>query len=130
MNTIFKESKDAYMASIDMPGIKASDIDIHVRDKYINIMAERKDSLDDDETVYRKYSQQFTIPLNTDPGKIESHYENGVLTLVFPKLDKVELSGKKVEVLTGEKPKKWLSLFNKDEEENKEKNEKSKETKH
>jgi HSP20 family protein len=113
-----RESDDAYFASIDMPGMKASDIDIQVKDNYISIEAERKD-VDGQESVYRKFSQRFSLPQNIEASEVESHYENGVLSLVFPKTKKSVLEGKKVNVLTGEKPKKWMDFFGKKEDKSK-----------
>jgi HSP20 family protein len=52
----------------------------------------------------------FAVPKNTDVEQISAHYENGVLNLAFPKLDE-NIFKKKIQVVTGEKPKLWQNLL-------------------
>lgn len=98
----YKETDKAYIYCFDMPGVKNEDIQIDVKDNYIQIVAERKNHLENGNETYYKYQQSFTIPTNVDKDNLEAHYENGVLNLGLPKMEAKITDAKKVEVTSGE----------------------------
>lgn len=103
-----KETDEAFLVSIDMPGVNASDVSIETSGDLLSVMAESKDTFDGGESM-RSYSRSFSLPKNIDKEKLEAHYENGVLTLALPKI--AEVKSRKIEITTGDKPKSWLSFL-------------------
>lgn len=105
------ETDDAFLASYDIPGVNSSEINIEIEEDLIIIFAERKNPFDKTGKLVKKYSQSFLLPKNADLEKISAHYENGVLSLTIPKLED-QKHKKKIQVITGEKPKNWASFLN------------------
>lgn len=95
----FKEDDKCIFTAIDMPGIKASDIDINVGDSVLTIKAERKDHYSEGQSS-RSYSLQISIPTNVERDKISAHFEDGVLEFTMPKKD-IKKEQKKLQVQTG-----------------------------
>lgn len=106
----FYETDEAYLATVDIPGVNFSDINIEVEDNKLMISAERKNPFDKSDEPAKKYHQRINLPEQVDQDKINAHYENGVLSLTFPKLIDNKTK-KKIEVMTGQKPKSWTSLL-------------------
>jgi HSP20 family protein len=107
----FMETPEAFLASLDIPGVNFSDINIELEDNKLTISAERKNPFDKTGESVKKYAQTFTLPKNVEEDKINAHYENGVLSLVLPKPADYK-SKKKIQVLTGQKPKNWSNFLN------------------
>lgn len=107
----FLETEEAFLASLDMPGVNFSDINIELEDNRLMISAERKNPFDKTGEGAKKYSQIFTLPKNIEEEKINAHYENGVLSLTLPKMADHKTK-KKIQVITGQKPKDWSNFLN------------------
>ena len=99
MKTDIHESDDSYKLAVDLPGFKKDEIDIDVKDGYLTISAEKgleKDKEDKKGRVLREErysgacSRSFYVG-NIKPEDVKAKYEDGVLTIEFPKLDKKEL---------------------------------------
>ena len=88
-----KETKDHYLVSFDMPGVKKDDIKIEVQNNQLIISGERryeaKDESDEStirhERSYGRFERTFELPTTINPDKIEAHYEDGVLDVALPK---------------------------------------------
>lgn len=104
------DSENGFLISYDMPGINFSDINIELDQGYLTISAERKNPFDKEGSIIKKYTQSYLLPKNIDQDKINAHYENGVLSLSIPKIEELKTK-KKIQVLTGEKPKSWSNLL-------------------
>ncbi len=115
----FFETEDAYLASYDIPGVNFTDINIEVEEDTLTIMAERKNPFDKTGEMTKKYSKSILLPKNSDQENVTAHYENGVLSLAIPKIVDQKLK-KKIQVLTGDKEKKWTSFLNFDKRESQE----------
>lgn len=99
----FKETENAYLAAVDMPGIKAEDIKIDIDENMIKIEAHRVDHYSENEETKRDYNFQFSLPTNVDSENINAHYENGVLEFALKKKH-VKKELKKINVSTGKRP--------------------------
>lgn len=73
------ETKDHFLVSFDMPGVKSEDIKINVEGNRLAISGERQG--------YGKFERSFTLPTSVMTEKIEAHYENGVLSVALPKAE-------------------------------------------
>jgi HSP20 family protein len=100
-----RETEDAYILEIDLPGVKKEDIEIDVKDNVLSISGERKikEELKEDnyykiESRYGKFVRSFTLPKNANIEKISAKSENGVLEIVIPKIEAVKKEPKKIEI--------------------------------
>lgn len=102
------EDKDHYFVSIDLPGVKKEDIKIELQGTTLHISGERQRALDEDdpetilrqERVYGKFERTFQLPTSINVDEIEAHYENGVLNIALPKLEKAK--GRSIQIQTGQ----------------------------
>lgn len=72
-----KNEDNSYSISIDVPGVKENDINVHLSDDgIITIKGERK-------TTNSSYSvnKSFTLPEDCDPESLKAELKDGVLTL-------------------------------------------------
>ena len=101
------ESKDHYLVSFDMPGVKKDDIQIEVKDNTLMIAGERNKEVKNaehegymrHERSYGKFQRAFTLPGSVDASKIEAHYEDGVLNVAIPKTEASK--GRTIEIQSG-----------------------------
>lgn len=103
----FYETEEAYVHAMDIPGVKAEEINIELEEGRLQISAERKIGPEKDQI--KKYFFEFRLPKNIDKEKIDAHYENGVLTLAVKKVVE-EKTKKKIQVQTGAKSGGWNFL--------------------
>jgi len=100
------ERKDAYVVTVELPGIKAKDLEIEFRDGLLTIQGERvfvPDSADEQahltERRYGLFRRSITLPLHVRADAIEASFEDGVLSVVVPKAE--EAKPKRIEVRPG-----------------------------
>ena len=115
--TEFEETDQAYLMSIDIPGISKDDLEIEMVDEKIVITGSRKKTFSD-QLMSEKISKSIALPKFADKEKIEAHHENGVLYLAFPKIEKAK--SRKIKITDGSKESSWKNLlgFKKKEEKN------------
>jgi HSP20 family protein len=102
------ETKDHYLVSFDMPGVKKEDIKIEVQGNELVISGERRRELREQEgeatlrleRSYGKFERTFTLPSTIATEKIEAHYENGVLNVALPKAEVAK--GRTIQIQTGQ----------------------------
>jgi HSP20 family molecular chaperone IbpA len=90
---IFETEKEITLLA-DMPGVKAKDLDIDLREDVLTLSGEVESPDGPDEKVvfreYRtgRYVRQFSLSDTVDQAKIDAELKNGVLRLVLPKAEK------------------------------------------
>ena len=88
--------EDKYFAvSVDVPGVKREDIELEVKDNRLFVSGERKASLEKEKVLrserrYGKFSRIFTLPQDVNTDAIEARFEEGVLTVTVPKVEKAQ----------------------------------------
>lgn len=90
------ENDNAITVLADMPGVKAQDLDIDLRESVLTLTGRvtAADSAKDKETdVLREYEmgtffRQFTLSETIDQMKIDAKLTDGVLRLELPKIEK------------------------------------------
>lgn len=100
------ESKEHFLMSFDMPGVKKEDIKIEVLGNELTISGERQrevKNVESDATlrrerVYGRFERSFTLPTTIASDKIEAHYENGVLNVALPKAEATK--GRTIQIQT------------------------------
>jgi HSP20 family protein len=100
------ERKDAYVVTVEVPGIKAEDLDITLEDGLLTIKGERRftqDSSDQQfhrvERRYGSFRRSITLPSQVRADQIEASFEDGVLEVIVPKAE--EAKPKKITVRAG-----------------------------
>jgi len=97
------ERKDAYVLTVELPGVKVEDLEIEFQDGLLTIQGERplaQDSTDEQlhvlERRYGLFRRSITLPLHVQADAIEASTEDGVLQVVVPKVE--EVKPKRIEV--------------------------------
>jgi HSP20 family protein len=97
------ERTDAYVLTIELPGVKVEDLQIAFQDGLLTIQGERPlthDSADEQfhllERRYGLFRRSITLPLHVQAEAIEASTEDGVLQVVVPKVE--EAKPKRIEV--------------------------------
>ena len=86
------ENLKYYFFLFDMPGIAEDKISIQTVGDHIIVTAECKDEMGDDETTTSvacgSYFKSFELPSPVAKEKVQFKYQNGILSLTVPKLEK------------------------------------------
>lgn len=95
---------DAFVATIDLPGVTPASIDVDVDGRVLTVRAERARSEGDVRWLVRNrpagtFARRFTLGESVDAERIAAGYADGVLTLTVPIAEKSR--PRKVEVRTG-----------------------------
>ncbi|PRQ28012.1 putative small heat shock protein HSP20 [Rosa chinensis] len=100
-----KETQNAYIFVIDVPGLKSDQIKVHLEDDNVLVVCgERKREKERDKGVrylrmerrLGKYLKKFVLPENADVEKISAECQDGVLTIVVEKKPPPELKKPKI----------------------------------
>lgn len=97
------KNENGYELHVDLPGVKKEDIVIDMKDDILSIKVTSDASKETKEVNYiirqrtsRSFSRSFKVA-GVQEDAISAQYENGVLTLVLPFKEKVDVS-RKIEV--------------------------------
>lgn len=97
------ETANAFMLKIDLPGVDKEDVSVKLCDNIATIEGVKKERVEEDKFDflcmertfgYFKRIIRFSLPIN--PPAAKARYENGVLTVVIPKIQ--EKRKKEIEV--------------------------------
>jgi HSP20 family protein len=87
-----KESKDAYLFTADLPGVKEDDLEVTVSGHRLTVSGKRDEEKKTEEERYYAYerrygsfSRSFTLPEEAEPGSISAVLKNGELSIRVPK---------------------------------------------
>jgi HSP20 family protein len=101
---IFEEA-DSIRILAEVPGVKPEDVKISVEDNVLTIHGqkqqvaeERTERVHRYERTYGAFERTFTLPATVDAANIKAQYENGVLTITLPKVEKAKPRQIQVEV--------------------------------
>ncbi len=91
-------SDKAYEIHLAVPGMNKEDFNVDVKDNYLTVSGERKNSnkkgdrnLRSIETHYGTFSRSFALPENVEASSINARYNNGILEVTVPKDEKKAL---------------------------------------
>ncbi len=90
-----RETNEAYVMDMDLPGITEKDVEINLKDRVLSISSVKeaeKEEKKDEGTQYlirerrsAYFSRRFTLPEDIDAEKVEANFKNGVLTVTIPR---------------------------------------------
>ena len=110
MKTDLKEHDDGYELSVDLPGFKKDQIDLQLQNGYLTITTskaleeedkDKKDKIVHQERYTGSMSRSFYVGEHVTEEDIKARFENGVLTLNFPKEKPAELPERKLIQIEG-----------------------------
>lgn len=88
------ETDDSLQLRMDVPGIKADEIDIQVSGNTIRISGEHKEEKEEKgrtfhrvERVSGSFARALTLPAAVKEDKVTAECKDGVLTIILPKLE-------------------------------------------
>lgn len=86
------ETADAVKVSVELPGVKKEDVQVHLDENILSIQAERKEERKEEsdryyysERSFGKIQRQVRLPNTVDAERVRSRFENGVLQLELAK---------------------------------------------
>lgn len=94
MRTDIKENEEGFELEVELPGYKKDDVKVHLKDGYLTVSASKQENNDvkDDNGKYLRrerysgsMSRSFFVGEETQESDIKAKFENGILTLAFPK---------------------------------------------
>jgi HSP20 family protein len=101
------ERKDAYLVTVELPGVRFDDLEITFEDGLLTIQGERHVAHDSsDEKVHRverrygAFRRSITLPSHVMADAIEASAQDGVLQIVVPKAEAVQ--AKRIQVRVGQ----------------------------
>lgn len=102
-----RETDDAYIMDMDLPGLSEKDVEINLKDRVLSISSiqeakkEEKKTEDGIEYLVRErhsssFARRFTLPEDIDTEKVEANFKNGVLTVTIPR--KAEAQPRQIQI--------------------------------
>ena len=91
-----KETKDAYILDMDLPGRTEKDVDVDLKDNVLTIASheeeknekkeKKEEKAEDGEWLIRErrtteFSRRFSLPQDVDAENVNATFKNGVLTI-------------------------------------------------
>ncbi len=110
MRTDLKEHDDGYELAIDLPGFKKDEIQLQLHNGYLTINAaksleedgkDKKGRLVHQERYSGSMSRSYYVGASIREEDVKARFENGVLTLCFPKEDDKRLPERKTIMIEG-----------------------------
>ena len=97
------ERKDAYLVTVELPGLKPEDLDITMEDGLLTIQGERHFAHDSSEQQFHRVERRYgafrrsiTLPAHVMADGIQASADNGVLHILVPKME--EATPKRIQV--------------------------------
>ena len=102
------ERKDAYLVTVELPGVEAEDLEITMEDGLLTIQGERHFAHDSSEQQFHRVERRYgafrrsiTLPAQVQAEQIEASFDNGVLQILVPKME--EAKPKRIQVRPGQR---------------------------
>jgi HSP20 family protein len=87
-------AQDSYDISLELPGVKADDIDVSVHEGHLTIKGEKQTEREEkgrtyffSEREYGAFERSFRLPTDAQISKITAEFKDGVLTVKVPKVE-------------------------------------------
>jgi HSP20 family protein len=97
------ERKDAYLVTVELPGVETDDLQVTLEDGLLTIQGERHFAHDSSEQQFHRVERRYgafrrsiTLPAQVMGDGIEASFDNGVLQILVPKAE--EAKPKRIQV--------------------------------
>jgi HSP20 family protein len=101
------ERKDAYLVTVELPGVDVDDLQITLDDGLLTIQGERYFAHDSSEQHFHRVERRYgafrrsiTLPAQVQAERIEASVDNGVLQILVPKME--EATPKRIKIRPGQ----------------------------
>jgi HSP20 family protein len=92
-----KDTADAFMIEMAIPGFKKSDFNIDLDNEVLSISTETKEENEQKEDNYTRrefgyasFKRTFNLPETVDDEKINANYKEGILSILLPKKEEAK----------------------------------------
>ena len=100
------ERKDAYLVTVELPGVKLDDLEITLEGGLLTIQGERYFGHDSSEEQFHRVERRYgafrrsiTLPAHVQADAVHATFEDGVLQIMVPKME--EAKPKRIQVRPG-----------------------------
>jgi HSP20 family protein len=100
------ERKDAYLVTVELPGVKLDDLQITLEDGLLTIQGERHVANDSSEEQFHRverssgaFRRAITLPAHVEADAVNASMKDGVLQILVPKAE--EAKPKRIQVTPG-----------------------------
>ena len=101
------ERKDAYLVTVELPGVEADDLQITLDDGLLTIQGEQYFAHDSSEQHFHRVERRYgafrrsiTLPAHVIAEGIQASVDNGVLQILVPKME--EATPKRIKIRPGQ----------------------------
>lgn len=91
------ENKEVVRITTELPGVRPEDVKLSVENSILTIRGEKRSTHEEKtdrmhryERQYGSFERTFALPSTVDVDRIEARYDNGVLTVELPKVEKAK----------------------------------------
>lgn len=93
------EDEKEYLIKAELPGVKKEDVHVTVENDTLRISGERKFEKEEQdekkkyhrvERFYGSFVRSFTVPEDTEPGKVDADFSDGMLYVHLPKSEEAK----------------------------------------
>lgn len=91
------ENKEVVRITTELPGVRPEDVKLSVENSILTIRGEKRSTHEEKtdrmhryERQYGSFERTFSLPSTVDVERIEARYDNGVLTVELPKVEKAK----------------------------------------
>ena len=102
------ETDEKVVVTIELPGIEAENVEVAVEDSMLSVSGKREFASEVTEESYHRierrygsFSRAVSLPPQVDTGKVEARFDDGVLSVEVPKVEKAK--PKKIQVKGAQK---------------------------
>lgn len=95
--TNLAETEDHYEVTMDLPGLKAEDVQIEFQNDTLTVFGEQQEVKEEKgkkfhrvERTSGKFYRSISLPDTVDPDKVSADFKEGVLTITMPKSEAVK----------------------------------------
>lgn len=89
------EDQEAIRIMAELPGVRPEDVKISLENTTLTLRGEKKQVAEEKtervhryERAYGTFERTFTLPSTVDTDRIQANYENGILTVTLPKVER------------------------------------------
>lgn len=89
------ENTDHIKLVAELPGVKSDEVKISIENNVLTLRGEKQQIAEEKservhryERTYGRFERTFTLPSTVDADRIEANYEDGVLTVMLPKVER------------------------------------------
>jgi HSP20 family protein len=102
------ETNDEVLCYLEVPGISRDDLEIRAEGNVLIVSGEKKLQVQSGqkeggfrsvERRYGRFERSFALPRTVDAGRVRASFENGILTIILPKVE--ESKPRRIEISDG-----------------------------